>query len=107
MSMNRNISRSPNLVAELRKLLGADCVSDEADVLAAHSGDKWVATHAPEAVVFARSTADVSKLMQFASREKIPVTARGGGYGYVGSCVPVRGGISLSRSEEHTSELQS
>jgi glycolate oxidase len=96
MSMNRNISRSPNLVAELRKLLGADCVSDEADVLAAHSGDKWVATHAPEAVVFARSTADVSKLMQFASREKIPVTARGGGYGYVGSCVPVRGGISLS-----------
>ena len=96
MSMNRNISRSPNLVAELRKLLGADCVSDEADVLAAHSGDKWVATHAPEAVVFARSTADVSKLMEFASREKIPVTARGGGYGYVGSCVPVRGGISLS-----------
>ncbi|MEY2525302.1 MAG: glycolate oxidase, partial [Verrucomicrobiota bacterium] len=30
------------------------------------------------------------------SREKIPVTARGAGYGYVGGCVPVRKGIALS-----------
>jgi glycolate oxidase len=35
-------------------------------------------------------------LLEFASREKIPVTARGGGFGYVGGCVPVRGGIVLS-----------
>src|SRR5947207_8551829 len=91
-----SMSKNPKLIAELRKLLGADCVSEEPDVLAAHSGDKWVAGHAPEVVVFARSTADVSKLMQFASREKIPVTARGGGYGYVDSCVPVRGGIVVS-----------
>ena len=38
----------------------------------------------------------MSKLLQFASREKIPVTARGGGFGYVGGCVPARGGIALS-----------
>src|SRR5213082_2986948 len=69
---------------------------DEPDVLAAHGGDKWFANHPPEVVVFARSTEDVSKLLQFASREKIPVTARGGGFGYVGGCVPVRGGIALS-----------
>jgi len=65
-------------------------------VLAAHSGDKWFAAHEPEVVVFARSTKDVSKLLQFASREEIPVTARGGGFGYVGGCVPARGGIALS-----------
>ena len=69
---------------------------DDPETLAEHSGDKWFATHAPEAVVFARSTSDVSKLLQFASREKIPVTARGGGFGYVGGCVPARGGIVLS-----------
>ena len=46
--------------------------------------------------MFARSTDDVSKLLQFASREKIPVTPRGGGFGYVGGCVPARGGIALS-----------
>ena len=38
------------------------------------------------------------KLLKFASSEKIPVTARGAGYGYVGGCVPARGGIALSLS---------
>ena len=84
------------LKAQLVELLGADAVSSESKVLAAHSGDKWSATHEPEIVVFARSTTDVSILLQFASREKIPVTARGAGFGYVGGCVPARGGIALS-----------
>ena len=51
---------------------------------------------APEVVVFAESTEQVSALLRFASQHKIPVTARGAGYGYVGGCVPVRGGIALS-----------
>src|SRR5438477_9790242 len=84
------------LAAKLRTLLGHDIVADDAEALAIHAGDKWFAAHPPEVVVFARSTNDVSKLMQFASREKIPVTARGGGFGYVGGCVPARGGIDLS-----------
>ena len=54
------------------------------------------ATQAPEVVVFATSTEQVSRLLRFASEKKVPVTARGAGYGYVGGCVPVRGGISLS-----------
>ena len=81
---------------QLAELLGAECVSDDKQVLAAHSGDKWFAAEQPEVVVFARSTSDVSKLLKFASKEKIPVTARGAGFGYVGSCVPVRKGIALS-----------
>src|SRR6266568_1666567 len=84
------------LASKLREVLGNDIVVNDPDTLAAHSGDKWFATNPPDVVVFARSTSDVSKLLQFASREKIPVTARGGGYGYVGGCVPVRGGIALS-----------
>ena len=84
------------LVSQLRKLFDEQIVADDSETLAAHSGDKWFAAHAPEVVVFARSTADVSKLLQFASGEKVPVTARGGGFGYVGGCVPVRGGIALS-----------
>src|SRR5438105_11812491 len=84
------------LAAKLRTLLGNDIVADDAETLAAHAGDKWFAAHPPEVVVFARSTGEVSKLLEFASREKIPVTARGGGFGYVGGCVPARGGIALS-----------
>jgi len=85
-----------SLAKELRQLLGSDAVDDDDHILTAHSGDKWFATHEPDVVVFARSTTDVSKLLQFASHEKIPVTARGGGFGYVGGCVPARGGIALS-----------
>jgi glycolate oxidase len=85
-----------NLASKLRELLGAERVADDPETLAAHSGDKWFAAEAPEVVVFARSTSDVVELMKFALRNKIPVTARGGGYGYVGGCVPVRKGIALS-----------
>jgi glycolate oxidase len=85
-----------NVASELRDLLGNEIIADDPETLASHSGDKWFATHEPEVVVFARSTGDVCKLLQFASREKIPVTARGGGFGYVGGCVPARGGIALS-----------
>src|SRR5437764_700435 len=84
------------LADELRKLLDSDVVANDAEALAAHSGDKWFAAEAPEVVVFARSTSDVSKLLKFASQKKIPVTARGAGFGYVGGCVPAKKGIALS-----------
>src|SRR5213593_2507090 len=87
------------LASKLRELLGKEVVADDPKTLAEHSADKWFAAHQPEVVVFARSTSDVSKLFRFASREKIPVTARGGGFGYVGGCVPVRGGIALSLAQ--------
>src|SRR5947208_12281791 len=87
---------SKNLASELRDLLGKEIVASDPDTLAAHAGDKWFAAHQPEVVVFAKSTGDVSKLLKFASHKKIPVTARGGGFGYVGGCVPARGGITLS-----------
>jgi len=84
------------LASKLRGLLGKDVVADDPDTLAAHSRDKWFAAHQPEVVVFAKSTGNVSKLLKFASHKKIPVTARGGGFGYVGGCVPARGGIALA-----------
>ena len=84
------------LASQLREVLSNEIVADDPETLAAHSGDKWFAAHPPEVVVLARSTGDVIKLLQFASRKKIPVTPRGGGFGYVGGCVPARGGIALS-----------
>src|SRR5881392_280336 len=90
---------STSLGKRLRSVLGDDIVADDPETVAAHSSDKWFAAHEPDVVVFARSTNDISKLLQFASREKVPVTARGGGFGYVGGCVPVRGGIALSLAQ--------
>src|SRR5690606_36241384 len=77
-------------------LLGGDKASISEETIVSHSGDKWSASHPPEVVVFAESTADVSAVMAFASERGIPVTTRGAGVGYVGGCVPVHGGIALS-----------
>lgn len=82
-------------IQELQALLG-DCVHTSPEVLAAHSGDKWHASALPEAVVLATETEQVAKAVQFATAHGIPVTARGAGVGYVGGCVPVKGGIVVS-----------
>jgi len=84
------------MLSRLKRLLAPDELSFDPAVLAQHSGDKWFATHLPEAVAFPRNTQTVAALLRFANRHKIPVTARGAGHGYVGGCVPVRGGIVLS-----------
>ena len=68
----------------------------DSPTLEAHSGDKWFATHLPEAVALPGSTESVATILRFAQDQGIPVTARGAGHGYVGGCVPVRGGIALS-----------
>lgn len=47
-------------------------------------------------MVWARSTQSVAAVLGFAQRHGVPVTARGAGHGYVGGCVPMRGGIVLS-----------
>lgn len=85
-----------NLGAELSTLLGNEVVAADEPTRLAHRGDKWFAERTPDVVVFARTTEQVSRLLRFASANKIPVTARGAGYGYVGGCVPVKGGIALS-----------
>jgi len=84
------------VVRHLRERLGPEKVDVSAPVLAVHAADKWYARHEPDVVVFAESTADVSAVMTFAYHHRIPVTTRGAGVGYVGGCVPLKGGIVLS-----------
>jgi glycolate oxidase len=83
-------------VADLQALLGAGRVANDKSTRRTHGGDKWFAAHDPDVVVFPDSTEEVSRALRFATEHQIPVTARGAGYGYVGGCVPIHGGISLS-----------
>ncbi|MEO8616914.1 MAG: FAD-linked oxidase C-terminal domain-containing protein [Luteolibacter sp.] len=87
---------SHDWLASLISLIGEEKVTTSAVSIAEHSTDKWSASHPPDVVVFAESTADVSAVLAFANERKIPVTTRGAGVGYVGGCVPVHGGIVLS-----------
>jgi glycolate oxidase subunit GlcD len=66
------------------------------EILKQYSGDKWFASHLPDAVALPRSAKSVSKILRFANENRIPVTPRGAGHGYVGGCVPMHGGIALS-----------
>jgi glycolate oxidase len=93
--MSRPASIS-TLVRKLRARLGAEAVRTEAAELAAVSGDKWFAERQPDLAVFPSSTAEVSATLSLAHAAGVPVTTRGAGYGYVGGCVPERGGIVLS-----------
>lgn len=86
---------TPHWISELRDLLG-DCVRTDEATLREHAADKWHASALPQAVVLATETGQVSATLKFASEHGIPVTPRGAGVGYVGGCVPVKGGIVLS-----------
>ncbi len=82
-------------LASLRQLLPGEILLDDS-VLQQYAGDKWFAAHKPEAVALPLSTRSVATLLEFAQHHRIPVTPRGAGHGYVGGCVPIRGGIALS-----------
>src|SRR5882757_5387993 len=83
-------------LSKLKSLLPSGEFTFDPTVLPQYAGDKWFASHSPDAVAMPRSTDSVSKVLRFANRHRIPVTPRGGGHGYVGGCVPVHGGIVLS-----------
>ncbi len=52
----------------------------------------------PDAVVHARSTADVLRIAQACVQHRVPLTVRGGGTGNYGQCVPLFGGVTLDMS---------
>ncbi|MGD9896659.1 MAG: FAD-binding oxidoreductase [Candidatus Methylacidiphilaceae bacterium] len=68
------------------------------EVLAKNAGDAWLATHLPQAVFYPEDRNSVVRLVQWASGAAVAVTARGAGRGYVGGCVPARGGIVVNFS---------
>src|SRR5690348_15625862 len=86
-------------IQQLKRILPAAEISFEPSVLEQNAGDKWFATHKPDAVALPRSAKSVSAILRFANKHRIPVTPRGAGYGYVGGAVPIQGGVVLSMAK--------
>ncbi|MEO6052531.1 MAG: FAD-linked oxidase C-terminal domain-containing protein [Chthoniobacterales bacterium] len=85
------------MARDLKKIiLRAGNVISEGDALKEFASDKWFASHLPDVAVLASSVKEISAVMTYAAKNGIPVTTRGAGYGYVGGCVPMHGGIVLS-----------
>ncbi len=87
--------RARDAARRLRRRLGAHAVESDPARLAELGGDKWFAHARPDLAVFPSDTKGVAEVMRTAAEYDLPVTPRGSGYGYVGGCVPVRGGIVL------------
>ena len=62
----------------------------------AYSYDGTFAEHRPDVVVSPHATEQVSQIMQLASRERIPVIARGMATGLAAASIPFGGGIALN-----------
>jgi glycolate oxidase len=50
----------------------------------------------PDLVILPGSTAEISAIVRICNEERVPIVPRGGGTGYTGGAVPLRGGIVLS-----------
>lgn len=88
---------SDTIVADLRRIAGANGVLVDEDTMERYAHDEVVGLRAsPEVVVRATNAGQVSEIFKLAQRERVPVTPRGAGYGLSGGAVPVLGGIVLS-----------
>ncbi len=84
-----------SVVDELVAIFGKENVLTANEDMIAYSYDAAHVEIKPEAVVFGRTTEQISRLMKLAYRENIPVTPRGQGSGLSGGSVPLQKGIVL------------
>lgn len=84
-----------DIVEKLIEIAGESNVLTAAADRITHSYDATQQKHPPEAVVYAHSTEEISRLVQLANREEIPVFPRGAGSGLTGGSLPISGGIAL------------
>jgi D-lactate dehydrogenase (cytochrome) len=83
------------VIEELRALLG-DRLSTSAAVREQHGHDEsYHATHAPDAVAFARSTDEVAEIVKVCAAHKRPVIAFGTGTSLEGHVAALHGGITI------------
>ena len=83
-------------ITELQKIVGEQYVLTRPEDLYSYSYDATPGhSHMPEAVVIPGTTAEVSEILKFANKSKIPVYTRGSGTNLSAGTVPSQGGIVL------------
>ncbi len=89
-----NIPKS--VVDDLRLIVGAAHVLDEAQDLSPFAHDESIAIPVlPQVVVFPADTSQVSAVLKICNLHQVPLSVRGGGSGLVGGAVPDHCGLVL------------
>ncbi len=97
--VERRLDPSSPLIEELRALLGDRLTTSEA-ICERHGEDEsYHAPHAPDAVVFARSTEEVSEIVKLCAKYKAPIIPYGTGTSLEGHVAALHGGICIDASE--------
>ena len=87
---------TPEILRELEAIVGPEHVTTDREAITAHSQDALKQVFCADVVVFPRTAEEIAAIMRLANERRVYVTARGGGVGYTGGAVPVRGGIVLA-----------
>jgi len=92
---------NPALLRELESIVGKDQVIATRERMLSYLSDETPAIMEPKAandlvVVKPMNTKEVSMIIRFANKNRVPVFPRGGGTGLVGGAVPTRDGIVIS-----------
>ncbi|MBI4968631.1 MAG: FAD-binding protein [Rhodospirillales bacterium] len=89
----------PDLIAGLESLLG-ERLTRNATIRERHGqGESWHPPMPPEAVAFARSTAEVSAIVALCAKHRVPVIAFGAGTSIEGQVVAEEGGLCLDLTQ--------
>jgi glycolate oxidase subunit GlcD len=84
-----------NFIESLTDIVGSENITASPVDCLAYSRDMSIHWGAPQAVVFATDTEQVSKIVALANHEKVPVVARGTGSSVTGAALAPRGGVLL------------
>lgn len=82
---------------DLQEMLGAELVTVDEEQLEKYGQDETEdLCYFPEVVVKPVTVEQVSELMAYCNKHKLPVTTRGAGTGLSGGALPIKGGVLLS-----------
>lgn len=96
MTTHRRFALPDDFVNEIGSVVGRDFVRQDAEACERYGTDALRRGHPADLVVWPGSTEEVAAILALCDRHRVPVTPRGGGTGYTGGAVPVRGGVVLS-----------
>lgn len=85
---------TPEVLSKISAIVNGEVFSSKEDLLC-YSYDALNQRYLPEAVAFAKTTEQVSRLLRLANQYVFPVIPRGSGSGFTGGSLAVEGGLIL------------